>query len=325
MSAVILSDLHMKKGSTAYIDAMHAILYRKGWISCTKSMLAGMTVSGFRFTVDRTLSADSVHAYNWIAENFLAADFIGIISSQQAGFSFQPTFPLYQKEAIVDLKRAIDSGTGAVIWKDGFAIAVGYDDAEQRLYYSDGSEAGLCSMSYNSFGRNVSPYWYYQVFDDRIEMDEIEIYRESLIQAIYKWETHDLMLPAAEYACGRAAYDAILQALETEEYDRTGIVEVIHYYAEAKRDIRLYMSALQRIWPQMSAVIPHYADAARCVDSIAALLEQLPAGHRIDSALRVELIALLVEAREAEELAVQWLKSWMREKVNNRYQDIGLR
>jgi hypothetical protein len=33
------------------------------------------------------------------------------------------------------------------------------------------------------------------MFEEKIELDPIEVYKESLMQAVYKWEMHDLMLP----------------------------------------------------------------------------------------------------------------------------------
>ena len=43
--------------------------------------------------------AESISAYNWMAENFVEADFMGVTTGQHGGFSFEPTFPLYQKQA----------------------------------------------------------------------------------------------------------------------------------------------------------------------------------------------------------------------------------
>jgi hypothetical protein len=227
MVAALLANLHMKIESKSYIDAMHGILAYNGWSTFSKPMLSGMTATGFRFSVNRRLTAESSTAYNWLAENFLAADFLGIMSSQHAGYYFDATFPLYQKHAVSVIKESIDRGMGAVFWKDRFVIAVGYDDKEQAIYYSDGLNDEHQTLSYASFGINASPYWYYQVFGHRIDLDESAIYKESLMQAIYKWETHDPMLPGSQYACGRSAYDTIIKALQTGDYDREGAREAL--------------------------------------------------------------------------------------------------
>lgn len=83
---VILEDLKMSVDSESYIDAMHAILTHRGWNAFSKPMLAGMTASAFRFTINRQLTEESHTAYNWMAENFLAADFIGVATSRQQAF-----------------------------------------------------------------------------------------------------------------------------------------------------------------------------------------------------------------------------------------------
>lgn len=219
MGSKHLTGLSMTRESRSYVDAMHGVLTHCGWFTQSKAMLAGMTVNSFRFTADRELSAESWHAYNWMAEHFLAADFIGIAASQNAGFSFSPTFPLYRKHAIAMIKQSVDNGIGAVFWKDAFVVAVGYDDEAGVLFYVDGSErAGESKrLPYAEFGRNATPYWYYQTFESSIGLDVLEIYKESFMQAIYKWETHDPMLPADVYACGKQLYHSFIDKLDNEE------------------------------------------------------------------------------------------------------------
>jgi hypothetical protein len=312
---VLLANLHMKIESRSYIDAMHGILSHKGWVTPSKPMLSGMTVTGFRFTVHRRLTAESSTAYNWMAENFLAADFLGITSSQQAGYFFDATFPLYQKHAVSDIKESINRGMGAVFWKDRFVIAAGYDDDQEVIYYSDGSADEHQTLSYADFGINVSPYWYYQVFEDRIDLDEFAIYKESLMQAIYKWETHDPMLPETHYACGRSAYDAIINALQSGEYDWEGAREVFRCYAASKLDIRQYFEKLQRIWPQISTVADYYARLAQIFGQIVML----------ETRNATDLIQLFMDAQQMEEKAIKSIKSFMRETIDNRFNDIALR
>ncbi|MGP3783465.1 hypothetical protein [Paenibacillus sp. 1A_MP2] len=99
-------------GAGSYIDAMYRILMHKQWTDLPRHMIAGMTTSVFRLVVDRGLTTESISAYNWMAENFVAADFIGVTTGQHGGFSFELTFPLYQKQALLDIKASIDRGSG---------------------------------------------------------------------------------------------------------------------------------------------------------------------------------------------------------------------
>ncbi|NBD24062.1 hypothetical protein [Paenibacillus glycinis] len=313
-----LTGLRMTRESLSYIDAMHSILTHRGWFRQSKAMLAGMTVSGFRFTVDRELNADSWHAYNWVAEHFLAADFIGVTASSKAGFSFAPTFPLYQKHAVAMIKQSIDDGIGAVFWKDDFVIAAGYDDEEGALLYDDGSDPDgeLHRLPYGDFGRNASPYWYYQTLEAQLAVDELEIYRESFMQAIYKWETHDPMLPEHAYACGKQAYAAFIACIDGGVYRRHEAASLITRYAAAKRDISAYADRLAMIWPACESIAACYAQVSNL---FARLSICLPAGDDLRA------VRLLREAMALEDQAIASMKSLMRERIQNRFEDIALR
>ncbi|WP_336775789.1 hypothetical protein [Paenibacillus sp. MMO-58] len=313
---VILADLKMTVDSESYIDAMHAVLHHKGWINGSKAMLAGMTSMAFRFTVNRRLTEEAPTAYNWVAENFLAADFIGIGSSQNAGFSFDATLPLYREAAVFQIKKAIDSGIGAVIWRNQFVVVAGYDDAEQSLILSNGSDE-VEYMLYNSFGSPISPYWYYQIFENRIALDHMEICRESLMQAVYRWETHNPLLPETEYACGREAYAAIVSALQSGDYDHEGWQATLRSYTASKRDIRDYFTVLETYWPSLLAASVQY-------DYVAEAFGELEGLARNDG-LTEPMISKLIQAAQAEEKAVEEIKAFMRETLDIREGDIALR
>lgn len=323
MKSALLSDLRMTIESHSYIDAMHAVLTHKGWITCSKGMLAGMTAAAFRFTVNRRLSEESTTAYNWIAGNFLAADFIGITAGSNAGYRFDYTFPLYQKHALIEIKKSIDRGIGAIIWKDRFVIAAGYDDDRQGLLLSVGGAGEHELLLYSEFGCHVSPYWYFQVLEDYIEMDRMEIYQESLMQAIEKWETHDLMLPEQDYACGRTAYDAMVSALQSGDYDRDGLLEIGRCYAAAKRDIKLYTAELAAFWPQLKPAAEQYAKLALIFEEAALLAANIKSGADEEAVSR--LIDLLQAGKHAEEAAIQAIKLFRRETIAIRTNDIALR
>lgn len=320
-----LVGLRLLLESKSYIDALYGVLSHSGLYTAPKYMLAGMTVTGFRFTVDRLITAESPTAYNWMAENFLAADFIGITSDQQAGFSFDPTFPLYQKEAIHAIKQSINRGIGAIIWKDQFVIVTGYDDSRQVLFYSDGMESEG-ELPYGHFGLNKSPYWYYQIINERIMLDEREVYRESFMQAIYKWETHDLMLPKGEYSCGKSAYSAIIHALETGCFDKAGMMSVIDTYAAAKRDLARYTQRLEQIWPQSKPVAARYAELNQIYEQIVSTAASTCHEQSIIKAkFASPFIDLFEKASAVEDEAIQSMKRLMRETVDNRFNDIALR
>lgn len=326
MGKRLLQGLAMKLDSYSYIDAMHAVLSHAGFISCPKPMLAGMTSAAFRFTVNRRLTEESITAYNWMAENMLAADFLGIIAGQRAGYRFDHTFPLYQMRAVAAIKKSIDRGIGAIVWKDQFVIAIGYDDIRGALMISDGANEAPVLLPYEAFGCNESPYWYMQIFTDRIELDELEIYRESLMQAIAKWENHDPLLPESEYACGRAAYDVMIDALGSGDFDREGLRQICRSYAAAKTDIRIYMEMLAHLWTPLEAAAARYAMLAPLFEKAASLAEKLLIAGDGEERERIEfLINVLRACKQAEEEAVEALKRFQRETIAIRMNDLSLR
>ncbi|PYI55762.1 hypothetical protein [Paenibacillus flagellatus] len=321
MGRVYLDGLRMTIQSKSYVDAMHAVLTHKGWTDRSKPMLAGMTAAAFRLSVNRRLTAESPTAYNWMAEHFLAGDFIGVASSQQAGFSFAPTFPLYARQSIESIRASIDRGTGAIFWKDDFVVAVGYRDDIGALLYSDGTEDEPLELPYEAFGINDSPYWYVQTFDDRMDADEWTIYKESLIQAAAKWEWHDPLLPERDYACGEAAYEAMARAFESGDFDRDGARQIVGRLAAARRDIADYTAELHRRWPACGAIATRYAEAADVLEEMNGLAARLPAG----SGEAARLASMAEEVRGIEASAVREIRSLLRETIGNRFHDIGLR
>ncbi|CAH8770271.1 hypothetical protein [Paenibacillus dendritiformis] len=315
MASIRLNRLRPSGASGSYIEAMHAILAHAGWIDCSPSTLAGMTASCFRFTVNRRLTEESATAYNWMAEHFVAGEFIGVTTSQHAGFSFQATFPLYQKRAVSLLASSIAKGRGGVFWKDRFVIATGYDDARRLLYYADGSSREESVMSYDEFGRNESPYWYVQIFESQVAADPIDVYKESLIQAVFKWETHDPMLPEPEYACGRRAYDAIMAALQSGDYYPPEAWSVLCAYAGYKRDIAQYMNELRNLLPNTETIASHYSEVSRIWNDIIGAGQEALGGQ----------LPLFAEAKLAEEHGIQAIRALMKETIENRFDDTGLR
>ncbi|KAF4324978.1 hypothetical protein G195_001677 [Phytophthora kernoviae 00238/432] len=256
-------------------------------------MIAGMTANVFRLVVDRRLTTESISAYNWMAENFVAADFIGVTASQSAGFSFEPTFPLYQKQALLDIKASIDRGVGAILWHDQFVICTGYDDGEQVLF--------IC------------------------EIDIWEVCKESLIQAVYKWETHDYMLPPQNYACGPAAYAAIAAALQSGIYETDQAAKVLRYYANSRQDIAAYVAELEHLSNQMNHVVQEYALLADLYAQMIEKVEDSAAWDAKEPGHVLRVINLIKQAGETEQRAIDAIKQAFPETIGNRFEDIGLR
>ncbi|WP_042166014.1 hypothetical protein [Paenibacillus gorillae] len=311
MADRLLSPIGMKVESRSYIDAFHAVLQHQGWFTRSKAMLAGMTAFGFRQSVHRQLKPESSTAYNWMAENFLAADLIGVTSSQYAGFTFLPTFPLYREYVIGRIKASIDCGTPAIFWRDRFVVACGYNDEAKRIYYKDGIHDDVQQLPYDEYGS--PPYYHLQVLEEGMKLDPAAVYKESFLQAIYKWEEHELMLPREEYACGGEVYQAILDALASGDYDADGAEITLKWLAAAKRDLADYMAEVEEEWREAGKAAAHYR-------TLAGLMERVCASE--STALRIRL---LQDAYQAESLAIRELILLVREAAGNRFDYVGLR
>ena len=322
----ILPNLVYTREAGSYIDAMHTVLQGRGAYPHVKAMLAGMTAACFRFSVHRRLHPDSPTAYNWMAEHLVAADLIGLTASQAAGYHQKPTFPLYQEEAVQQIIAAIDGGTGVIFWKDQFAVLVGYDRHQNCFYYLDGDGTEVRTLAINEFGRNRTPYWYYQILEEQAEVEWVKVIKESYVQAIAKWETHELMLPEAEYACGRSAYKAIAAALKTSNYDPAGTVETMSVYAAAKRMAAAYAAEAVGYWPSLAPVVQRYAELGELWTGIESALaaEETPI-EPFDEALTKLMVKQVEAAGQIEDEALAQVGTLLREPIANRFGDIGLR
>ncbi len=324
--AVNLADEYRSwSGVSAYTDALYRILLHKQWTDFPRYTIAGMTASAFRLVVDRRLTSESISAYNWMAENFVAADFIGVTASQAAGFSFEPTFPLYQKQALLDIKASIDRGVGVILWHDQFVIVTGYDDVERVLFICESKGNEIIRLSYDSFGRNSTPYWYYQVLESHESVDLWEVCKESLIQAVYKWETHDYMLPPQDYACGAAAYTVMATTLQAGAYDTEQAATVLRYYARSRLDIASYVAGLAYLSDRMVHVMHEYALLAELYSQIVDVVNDSISWNTKEPKCVQNVIELIRKAGVTEQRAIDAIKRAFPETIHNRFDDVGLR
>ncbi|MBY0014398.1 hypothetical protein [Paenibacillus typhae] len=324
MNAIMLPSVQFRAESLSFTDALYGVLAAKGWFSLPKPMLAGMTGACFRFSVHRQLHADSATAYNWMAEHLVACDLIGVTASQWGGYNFTPTFPLYQRQAVRDIKSSIDRGNAAVLWKDRFVIVNGYHEAKQLFYYLDGRSAAVQELSFAELGLNQTPYCYYQVYEHLLETDVLQVIKESYMQAVFRAETPDIMLPGTDYACGLSAYDAILNALQSGNYDAAGAYETISVYAAAKRDAAQYTRFAAGYWAASQEVAGQYAELAILYEKMLASAEMNSTPGAL-SKPGSSFIDFFHAARAAETAAIRSIRTLLHEPIANRFHDVGLR
>lgn len=68
-------------GMGFYVDVMYYILIYKNWIEFFCYMIVGMIVIVFWLVVDWCLIEELILVYNWMVENFVVVDFIGVMVS----------------------------------------------------------------------------------------------------------------------------------------------------------------------------------------------------------------------------------------------------
>ncbi|CAG7647478.1 hypothetical protein ACFQI7_20235 [Paenibacillus allorhizosphaerae] len=293
-----------------YTDALHAALTASGYFHGSKALLSGITANAFRFQTHCRLTADAIHAYNWKAEHWLSADFLGIHNTVWCGFTDSPTFPLYQKAAWDAVANAHRHGRPSILWTGKFTVTDPRHDAP-----------GGADLLYG-----CPPFWFCQTFGDKLEVRMEELYRESLVQAVYLWERHDSVLPPEQYGCGERAYGFMLQAFRTGDFDRTGAAAVIRWLLELKQNVLAYLQEIESHLPGLGPVIERYDQLTALFRQMEELLRTAIAEEKPNHRKAFQMLAdATSEARRIESDAIIRLKEMFREVIGSRYRNIGLR
>ncbi|MBG9791532.1 hypothetical protein ABD76_02920 [Paenibacillus dendritiformis] len=86
-------------------------------------------------------------------------------------------------------------------------------------------------------------------------------------------------------------------------------------YAGYKRDIAQYMNELQHVLPDSGRIAAHYLEVSRIWDDIVGAGQDELGGQ----------IALFAQAKQAEENGIEAIRGLMKETIENRFHDTGLR
>ncbi|CAG7617266.1 hypothetical protein PAESOLCIP111_02003 [Paenibacillus solanacearum] len=289
-----------------YIDALHDALTASGYFHGSEALLSGVTANAFRFQVDRRLTADSIHTYNWQAEHWLSADFLGIHNTVWCGYTDSPTFPLYKEAAWNAVMNASRLGRPSILWTGAFAVT-----EPERDVPGEADLLGSCP-----------PYWCCQTFGDKLEVRMEELYRESLVQAVYLWERHDSVLPSDQYGCGKRAYDFMVHAFRSGDLERSGTATVVGWMLELKRYVLAYLQEIESHVPGLDPVIERYHQLTTVFEHMDAVLFKKETHEEKTFQLLAEAAS---EAKRIESDAMNRLKAMFREIIGSRHRNIGLR
>ncbi|QYR23214.1 hypothetical protein KZ483_09995 [Paenibacillus sp. sptzw28] len=318
MSAVYLDHIVMKRESKSFTDSLYAVLTAAGLFEGSKFMLSGLTGMAFKFTVHERLLPLSVSAYGqWGSEHQPAVNNLGILTTIDGGRTRHPTFGYYQKEAVEWVKDSLNRGIGAVYWIPEFGVINGYDDADRVFFVQDGLSSESKVVLYDNFGLNFTPFWYCQIFGDKVEVAPADRILESLRLALVDWETPHKTLPAIDIASGRLAYTYLIRGLRKGDYDEWGAVYILESYLYARTEIMQYLQAVQGIWRELDEAYTLYDQLVRTVSGIKNCLIEVEGVKRVDRMRIVPLVEMLTAAESFEEQAVRQFRI-----LSGRYPDL---
>ncbi|GAA0381141.1 hypothetical protein [Paenibacillus motobuensis] len=318
MSSVILDDIQLLRESKSYIDSLYAILTAAGRFQGPKYMLSGLTGMAFKLSVHERLLAMSVTAYGqWIEVHKPAVKNLGLLSVADAGRTRHPTFRWYQQEAVIAVKQSLDLGLGAIYWIPEFGVIHGYDDADQVFYVQDGRHAESQVVLYDNFGLNFTPFWYYEIFGDDVEITHEEMVLESLRIAIDDWHTPYRTFPDTSIASGKLAYTYLREGLQGGTYDEGGARYIFDAYAVSRTEIRDYLIDVEGCWPELLEARGCYEELSRMIPDMTGCIQMKQGTEQIDSDRVGELVHLLGVAEALEDQAIHYFQA-----ISSRYPDL---
>jgi hypothetical protein len=250
MGKKVLQNVNFGMTWTSYIGSAYAALTGAGMWTGEVWKLMGMTGMAFHFIMHQNINTSSVTVYDWMSEHPAMMDRIGIHSDFYSSWfdSKSSTFELRQKDAIRRIKESIDNGVCAVVWAPTrileFGVLYGYDDDDGVFNVIDCAGQVADPLLYGNLGKSDVPMLSYQIFKGKAEVDEKQVYLESLRYAASEWNKDFHIEPA--YASGRKAYGYMLKALEDNSFDTFGLAYNIAVYKDSKEGTAKYLEFLSK-------------------------------------------------------------------------------
>lgn len=242
----IINDIEMGKTWTSYISALHGVLKSAGLTNKDLWKLMGDTGMGFHFILHEELCPSSVTVYNWVEEHQEMLDRIGIESSITCVMDFadHEDREAVKVKAIDDIKKSIDEGFSVINWAPTpileFGIIHGYDTDDKVFFTKDVTGQETDPLLFDNIGISDVPILYYQTFGEKNDMDEYSIIKNSLSFGINQWkkEVHN---NTENYFSGKRAYKVLIEALENNKFDPSGLSYNMAVYNDSKSCLAKYI------------------------------------------------------------------------------------
>lgn len=319
MAKKVLEKINEGCTWTSYISSAYGVLSAAGVWQDELYKMMGMTGMAFHFIVHENCCPSSVTVYDWVNEHTVMMDRIGIYSDvyQSCNDNKSGTYELRHSDAVKRIKESIDRGVGVVVWAPTrileFGFVRGYDDEDGVFFVGDCTGQTVDPLLYGNLGKSDVPMLFYQIFNDKVEINQQKVYKESLQFAIGEWEKEFHVNPS--YASGRKGYKMLLASLERGDFDIFGLPYILAVYLDSKKNAAQYLTFLAGNQSELKGL----EKAAELYTEIAGKYEELTRmfpfsgsngmGGLADRGKAPEGLKLARECFELEEQAMQIIKA----------------
>jgi hypothetical protein len=246
MAKKIIEGAAMTHTWMSYIAAAEGCLRAAGFWKDETWKLMGLTGMGFHFIVHKEICPSSVTVYDWNGEHLDCMDRMGIVTET---FSIMDdgrhnTLRDAQERAVEKIKESIRRGIPALVWAPTsileFGIIKGYDDADGVFFVEQCSGQPADPLLYENLGKSEVPILYYQIFLNKVPVDESQTIRQSLKFGLSEWEKENHVSPDY-YASGKKGYANFIGALEKGVFNEFGLGYLAAVYADSKSALTRYL------------------------------------------------------------------------------------
>ena len=258
MSQKRLTNIQPGKTWTTYLASVEGALRGAGFWNDETYLLMGMTGMAFHFIVHDKACPSSVTVYNWPEEHFSMMDRIGIHSDiYQVYFDTNlNTFYQTQNDAICRIKESIDREIPVVVWAPTpileFGLIDGYDDSDRVFFTKSSIEKNPDPLRYENLGRSQVPILFYQIVKEKVIVEPVKIYRESLRYGLSEWNK-DFHI-SSHYASGRNAYGNLIATMDRRDFNGFGLGYLLAVYCDSKASIAKYLEHIMRNAPEFTGI-----------------------------------------------------------------------
>ncbi len=227
---------------TTYVGAISGVLHASGMTRLDLADIMGLSGRAFYLVIHEQCHASSLFMYRWLPEHVAGFVRLGVLSEVVSLLPEHPAYDAACRKAVLDMRAAIDSGVGVVLWgarAGEFGVVFGYDDddgvflVDTEGYLEGPARDGSLPLLYENVGRGLQqPILHYEIPIGKVPFDPAQSFLESLRVYLEQMEGHVDLDPS--YKSGLPAYDNWLAALEHSRFQPQGLRHLTAAYAEAR-------------------------------------------------------------------------------------------